>query len=337
MSRAIREKASEEKATGPESPVSETRIDPAHPVEADSGQPSARSAPEAFLPQIAPADPTGEPDEVLHRQAGQLAEYLRVRQSELDHRQTRLNAQIAQLESETRAAQLWINEREAELQQRRRELTGRQREVAQRLDRLAAAEDALRRRAGGEGDSPIFPTEKSGQSPSDTQSPESFLQERRRFQEEIQRERQRIAEAEQHALSEVEKKRRALRRRSEHLDRCQASLRTLRSQLLEMHRETLEIRLAAEELWIRMAGAAPPAALTLALERIRGQLADQYRLAGAELAEQRKELETLREELAAQCEAFAAHKKQFAHWATTRRQQLEIQAQRLAEREQLLS
>jgi hypothetical protein len=327
MSRAIREKSSEKKATDSESPVSETRIDPAHPVETVSGQPSACSAPEALLPRIVSTGPLEEPDETLHRQAAQLAEYLRARQSELDHRQTRLNAQIAQLESETRAAQLRINEREAEWHERLRELAGRESEVSQRLDRLAAAERASHGRAA---DCP-------GLFPSGTQSPEPFLQERRQFREEMQRERQRIAAAEQHALREVEKKRETLQRRSEHLDRCQAALRTLRGQLLEMHRETLEIRLAAEELWIRMAGEAPPAALTIELERLRGQLADQYRLAGADLAERKQELETLREELAAQCQTFAAHKKQFERWATTQRQQLEIQAQRLTQREQLLA
>ncbi|MBN2579889.1 MAG: hypothetical protein JXB10_12950, partial [Pirellulales bacterium] len=229
---------------------------------------------------------------------------------------------LAQFDSETRAARLWLGEREAELHQREDALSRSERVVVQRLNRLAAAEEALRRRAAA--------LEESGPSPN---SPEERT-ELDRLREELREQRRRIAAAEQRALAEVEHKRQALRRRSEHLDRCRAALRRLHDELQQKHRETLENRLAAEELWIQLAGSAPPAELTLALGRIRGQLADQYRLAGAELEERKKELEALHGELAVQCEAFTARKKQYEAWAAARQQQLEIQARRLVAREE---
>jgi septal ring factor EnvC (AmiA/AmiB activator) len=104
-----------------------------------------------------------------------------------------------------------------------------------------------------------------------------------------------------------------------------------------LHRETLEIRLATEELWAQLSGAAPPAALTRSLGRIRTQLADQYRLANAELLEQKKELAAIRDQLAAQYEKLVGQKQQFERWADGRREETEQQASRLIAREQELS
>ena len=103
-----------------------------------------------------------------------------------------------------------------------------------------------------------------------------------------------------------------------------------------MHRETLEIRLATEELWVQLSGSAPPAALTRSLGRIRTQLADQYRLANAELLEQKKELASIRDQLAGQYEKLIEQRRQFEHWAGGRQREAEQQAARLIAREQEL-
>jgi hypothetical protein len=102
---------------------------------------------------LAPGEPAIEApppdlaDEQLRRQAEQLAEYLRARQRELDHRESQLNAQSAQLESDARTARIWLGEREVEIQERERERIALEIEWRQRLDRLAAADAALTRRA----------------------------------------------------------------------------------------------------------------------------------------------------------------------------------------------
>jgi DNA gyrase/topoisomerase IV subunit A len=101
-----------------------------------------------------------------------------------------------------------------------------------------------------------------------------------------------------------------------------------------MQRETLEIRLSTEELWIELSGAAPPAALTQSLGRIRSKLAEEYRQANAELAEQRKELEEIRTQMTLQFEKLNERKQQFDRWVADRREELQQQASRLVAREQ---
>jgi hypothetical protein len=341
MSKVTRLETNPKGVESSQSLVFETRIDAAHSVQVGSEKSPGICEPEALPPQSGPESLSEAEAEKLHRQAAQLAEYLRERQSELDHREAQLNAQVAQLESDARAARLWLGERDAELLERHHALARSEREVAKRLDRLAAMENALGRQAGEskDGDRPIFPAEKSGPSPNLYELArlrDQLVEEQRRFQEDARREWERIAAAKQQAQTEVEKKQQVIQRRSEHLDRCRAALWQLRGELQQLHRETLEIRLATEELWIQLAGTAPPAALTHSLGRVRARLAEEYNLTRAEIAEQKKELEALREELATQCEAFADRKKRYERWAAMQQQEVEIQAQRLAAREQVL-
>jgi septal ring factor EnvC (AmiA/AmiB activator) len=137
-------------------------------------------------------------------------------------------------------------------------------------------------------------------------------------------------------MAEVESKREMLDKQAENVERCSTALKQLRAELQRLHRETLEIRLATEELWAQLSGAAPPAALTRSLGRIRTQLADQYRSANAELLEQKKELSSIRDELADQYEKLVGQRRKFETWAVGRQQEAEIQAARLIAREQEL-
>ena len=82
-----------------------------------------------------PPDPETISQQV-QAQAAQLAEHLRGRQQELDHREAELNAWAAQLERDTRAAQLWLEERNAELE-----------ETAQPAETIVLQEEAIRRMA----------------------------------------------------------------------------------------------------------------------------------------------------------------------------------------------
>jgi 2C-methyl-D-erythritol 2,4-cyclodiphosphate synthase len=132
----------------------------------------------------------------------------------------------------------------------------------------------------------------------------------------------------------LQQKREALQKQSQKLDECRAALEQTRSELLRLHRETLEIRLATEELWVQLSAAAPPAALTRSLGRIRSKLADQYRLAGAEVQSQKAELESIRSQLVAQYQKLEDRRKQFEHWAARQQEELQQQANLLIAREQ---
>jgi DNA repair exonuclease SbcCD ATPase subunit len=297
-------------SNGESSPQSTTlaatsRIDPPHDV--DTLEPASSTV----EPNAAAAPISDEPAaEQIRVQADQLAAHLRKRQSELDRREAELNSRIARWESDGRSARMWLEEREADLAARGEELAKQQQDAAKRLERLAAAEAAL---------------QKHGQQSVQAESPDA---------EAVTS--QQTTDAERLALDELERKRQAIQRRADHVDHCRASLVQLRDELTHMHRETLEIRLATEELWVQLSGAAPPAALTRSLGRIRTKLAEQYRQANAELAEQRKELEAIRCQLLQQHEALAAEKRRFDRWAADRQEEFEQQASRLIAREQQL-
>ena len=112
MSRTNTKNRKETSPSGDAPIVQETRIDPAHQhggeerscIEASSseheGENALRTPGEPAIEEL----PPDLADEQLRRQAEQLAEYLRGRQRELDHRESQLNAQSAQLESDARTA-----------------------------------------------------------------------------------------------------------------------------------------------------------------------------------------------------------------------------------------
>jgi hypothetical protein len=303
--------------------------------------------------------------EQLQRQAEQLAHFLRDRQGELDHREAQLNAEIAQLETELRKERLCFSEREAELELRRQELDNREKEILERLERLAAADAALNRKTGAEAElaarSAVHTLENAqptrqvsnlndqrqrhleeaenrlAQAQAETQKfQEQLTAQRRELREEVHRERQRLIGEQRQALAELEKKRQVLERRAKHADQCRAGLLELRAELQQMHRETLEIRQATEELWIKLSGAAPPGALTHPLGRIRNRLAEQYRLANAELLKQKEELESLRDKLVEQYRNLVEQKEEFERRMDAGRGESQQQASMLIAREQVL-
>jgi hypothetical protein len=355
--------------------------------------------------------PQDSAEEQLRQQAEQLAEYLRARQRELDHRESQLNAQAAQLESDVRTARIWLGEREAEILDREQTRVAVEEEFRKRLARLASADAALERQKKafvrnaepeqehnfqeaiseiasmwgaqseqlaeasarqGELAEDISPRtrmrfdaaharqdarhldrereltrkrlelEQAEQKIADAQLEirsirKQLLDDRQAQREELRIARKRMADEQRQAVAELDARRESLEKRAEHVENCRTALVQLRSELQGLHRETLEIRLATEELWAQLSGAAPPAALTRSLGRIRTQLADQYRLANAELLEQKKELAAIRDQLAAQYEKLVGQKQQFERWADGRREETEQQASRLIAREQELS
>jgi chromosome segregation ATPase len=399
--------------------VQETRIDQAHQ---HGGDPQILTENISIEVQeedalVSPGEPVVEDlpqdlaEEQLRRQAEQLAEYLRARQRELDHREAQLNAQLAQLESDVRTARIWLGEREAEIQEREQSRVALEEEFRKRLARLASADAALERqkeefvRNAGPAQENNFreaiseiasmwgvqseqlaedsarqaelaedisprtrmrfdaahakqevrhrdhereltrkrlELEEAEQKISDAQLEirsirKQLLDERHAQREELRIARKRLADEQRQAVAELDTKRESLEKRAEHVENCRTALVQLRSELQGLHRETLEIRLATEELWAQLSGAAPPAALTRSLGRIRTRLADQYRMANAELFEQKKELASIRDQLAAQYEKLIGQKQQFELWANGRREEAEQQASRLIEREQELA
>jgi len=318
-----------------------TRIDAPHVI----GDESSNAPKPAVEPVV--VEPAGEDAAIVARQlrvqADQLAERLRTRQANLDRREAQLNVREAQFENDTRAARLWLSERQAELEaraastnqphpqehvrdnpsecytQREQSLADEESRLAERKKQLAEAE---RRCAELQ-----HQTEQLHQ---------ALQKDREEFNEQRRRDRQEMVARERLAQQELDRKRGELARRGEQVDRCRAAMEQLREEVGQMHRSTLEMRMAAEELWSQLAGAAPPAALVRSMGEIRRRLAEHYRGADAELADRKQELVALRVELRRRHEQLAEEKRRLERWLADQEQDVEQRAARLVAREQEL-
>ncbi len=114
------------------------------------------------------------------------------------------------------------------------------------------------------------------------------------------------------------------------------ALEQLRDDLSVTQRETLEMRLATEEVWTQLCGRAAPAILTHTLGEVRVRLADHYHLATTALDEKRGEVERLSARLSQQLTRLKDEKKQLHQWVGRRESEIELQAARLVAREQQL-
>jgi hypothetical protein len=272
------------------------------------------------------------------------------------------NEELAQRERElaVRAEAAAKNEeeiarRQSELSTREAELARQERDVARRLARLAVVEEGQQRRVSVSDVERVAELQQTADaldkrqnwldeaerrlaaSQADAQELcEQLAADRRSLAEQSVALHEQIDAERRQAVAEIEEKREALQRRAKHVDECSAALRQLRAELGHVHKETLEIRVATEELWARLSGAAPPAALTQSLGQIRAKLADQYRQAQSEVNEQKRELEAIRAELAAQYERLVEQKRLFEQWVSGCEEDCRQQASRLVAREQAL-
>ena len=139
------------------------------------------------------------------------------------------------------------------------------------------------------------------------------------------------------ALREVSKKKDVLRQRREDLDRRRDAIKRLREEVAAAQRETVEMRLATEELMARLGGTPPSAALTQSLAELRRKLADQHRHAFAELAERRSELAALAAKLGEERQKLTRQRGELQDWLNGREAELAEQAAALVAREQQLS
>jgi golgin subfamily B member 1 len=323
-----------------------TRIDAAHEIEA-----VVADLPAAEATSAAQRVPDESSAAQVRLQAEQLAAHLRARQEELDHRAAQLNSQIAKWESEGRAARLWLSESENDLMARgqrlakqEEELAARREAIVRRGQELAKQQEAvaLRERELSEQQKALCELEQErskqqeaicGRHEASPGEEAELSQQRRAFAEEVAAARQQMAAQRRQAAADVEQQRQAVQRRADHVDRCGAALGQLRGELARMQRETLEIRLATEELWVQLSGVAPPARLVQSLGRIRSKLAEQYAQANAELAEQKRDLEAIRDQLLKQHENLVREKRRFDQWASGQQMDCQEQASRLAARE----
>ncbi|HEX4148769.1 MAG TPA: hypothetical protein VHY20_07270, partial [Pirellulales bacterium] len=159
---------------------------------------------------------------------------------------------------------------------------------------------------------------------------------RDRGEAQVRLERRRVADAERRLEAETSEKRQSLERQSEQLDGRRLALEQSQRELLELHRETLELRLSTEELYTQLAGSVPPAALSHAMGQTRARLDDQYRLTLQKMNDGRAELEQLRTELAEAHAQLRDQSRELEQWVEGRNRELDQRAAALAAREDQL-
>ena len=309
----------------------------------------------------------------IRSQATQLASHLQRQQASVDHREAELNARLAAMENQIRGARLWLNERQTDLAEQTAELERRKAAFAEREaswsgDPKHAAREAELDLRESELNARLAHWTEQLAAAGETQDARQLLQsiesrhqrldEAEKLlatdQDQLARQRQQLTD-EQTALAETAranqqklialrrratadhvKMRREMKRHSDELAARRGALERMRAEVARAQQETLEVRLATEELWARLCGTMAPAALTQSLARIRLKLADQQRLARAELVEQRAEVQALSARVAEQHQKLSANREEFQAWATERQQELEKQAGLLAAGEERL-
>jgi chromosome segregation ATPase len=157
-----------------------------------------------------------------------------------------------------------------------------------------------------------------------------------RHEERVERNRGDLAKERKCSEEEIARQRDAVRRRADQLDVREAAIEQLQADVAHAQRETLEMRLASEELWAQLSGPLAPASLTRSLSQIRQKLADHYRSIDGELDERKEELKKLTADLSEQHGKLAQQKDELLVWAERRREEIEAQAARLVAREQEL-
>jgi hypothetical protein len=158
-------------------------------------------------------------------------------------------------------------------------------------------------------------------------------QERQRMAEQARTDRQELAARERSAMAELANERDSLVLRQEQIGERELSLERVREELIDLHREALEARLAAEATLVRLAGSAAPAAVSRSLAETRERLADHWRLVASRVADERAALGALRDDIAAQAKKLAAQRDELHAWAARRQQEFDQHTASLAARE----
>ena len=134
----------------------------------------------------------------------------------------------------------------------------------------------------------------------------------------------------------MEQRRTRLATRETTLDQQQAALDQLRGEITAAHRQSIEMRLIAEQLWAQVQGRMPPVEITQSIAQLRLKLGEQYRLEQQGLAEQKRELLDLAEKVAEQSGAHRAQRQELQTWFAAREAEIESQAESLVNRQREL-
>ncbi|MDR1479696.1 MAG: hypothetical protein LBJ00_12245 [Planctomycetaceae bacterium] len=162
---------------------------------------------------------------------------------------------------------------------------------------------------------------------------ESLVKERHQMQKATEAERRRLRESQELALRRIEDERQNLAQQNKRLEQMRLAIDRSREELGRMHRETLEIRLATEELWIRLADGSVSEDLKTSVTNIRSKLTEEYRASMVRIDTQKAELEESRNDIIKQYDALISQREQLEEWISTNEHTIKERELMLANRE----
>jgi hypothetical protein len=161
----------------------------------------------------------------------------------------------------------------------------------------------------------------------------ALASERQTWQDQRTRQRQSLEELRSAAEAELGDRRQRLAARQEWIERQKVGLEQVRDEALKLHRQSLEMRLLAEQLWSQITGRLHPAEVTQAIAQLRLKLGEQYGIEEQQLATQRHALAELAQRVTTQHEELATLRGGLRQWAAARQAEIEQQAAALVQRE----
>jgi hypothetical protein len=275
-------------ADGSALPVTETRVDAAHSIGDAVSLPPLAEMPLADMPVEQAITELVRVEGVvqLQAQADQLGVHLRERERQLEHRESQVNARIAEFEQEIRDARGWLAQRNDELNEREARLVAR--------ETTPQAQDAS---AAFSSDTAKAPRPKAG----------------------LRSDSRRDSSDEPLWGAEWEERKRAMGRVSEQIDLRRHALEELHDEISQMHREALELHLATQELQTQLRSSLGVEAAEQAMRAAQERMARRYQRDAAQLLRRREELEWLRSDLAREHAKLERRYQELKGWIETQR------------------
>ena len=162
--------------------------------------------------------------------------------------------------------------------------------------------------------------------------------ERQRVQGTMHMQRERKTLDEQLAATDLEivHRKREVESRETIVERQRVAMEQMRAEIGHVHRQSLEMRLIAEQLWAQITGRLSSAEITRSIAALRMQLSQQFEQEQKSLTNQKEELLQLAERLELQHQLVNTERQDVRNWGAARQSGIEQQARQLVEREQQL-
>jgi hypothetical protein len=270
-------------------------------------------------PAPRPLDVEAEPFDApaLQQELAEREHQLALRETELRERRFEIDRQAAAMRHAQQLCEQQRSHQERELAHERDQVAREFQELtAERDQQLRAAETLL--------------AEHARQLEQDRTA---LLADRQTWEEQKSRQRRANEERQQASEAELADHRQRLEARQDWIERQKAGLEQVRGEILALHRQSLEMRLLAEQLWSQITGRLAPAEITQTISQLRLKLAEQYRLEEQNLQGRRDELVQLGERISQQHRELTQLRTGLRDWAAARQAEIESQAAALAQRE----